>query len=79
MKTRIPTKALNSKIIEILKLNPPPSEKGKNISIKYVAQVSTEPNVIALYLNYPSLVKKTSYKRYLENSIRKNFDLKGYQ
>ena len=76
MKTRIPTKALNSKMIEILNLNPPPSEKGKNIKIKYVAQVSTEPNVIALYLNYPSLIK-TSYKRYLENSIRKNFDLKG--
>ena len=76
MKTRIPTKALNTKMIEILNLNPPPSEKGKNIKIKYVAQVSSEPNVIALYLNYPSLIK-TSYKRYLENSIRKNFDLKG--
>ena len=76
MKTRIPTKVLNSKMIEILKLNPPPSQKGKNIKIKYVAQVSNEPNVIAFYLNYPSLVK-TSYKRYLENSFRKHFDLEG--
>ena len=45
-------------MIAILNLNPPPSEKGKNIKIKYVAQVSSEPNVIALYLNYPSLIKK---------------------
>ena len=65
---------LNTKMIEILNLNPPPSERAK-YKIKYVAQVSSEPNVIALYLNYPSLIKTS--KRYLENSIRKNFDLKG--
>ena len=73
---QISTKKLNDTLKIIIEKNPPPSEKGKAISIKYATQVSKEPFVIALYLNFPNIVK-TSYKRYLENSIRKYFDLSG--
>ena len=72
----ISTKKLNEVLSKILAKNPPPSEQGKAIKIKYATQVSFEPVVIALYANYPKKVK-TSYKRYMENQIRENFDFMG--
>ena len=73
---RLSTKKLNDTLKLIIEKNPPSSSKGKSIRIKYVTQVSREPFVIALYLNYPNVIK-TEYKRYLENSFRKHFDLLG--
>ena len=73
---RLSTKKLNDTLKLIIEKNPPSSAKGKSIRIKYVTQVSREPFVVALYLNYPDKIK-TEYKRYLENSFRKNFDLLG--
>ena len=73
---KISTKKLNEVLSKILAKNPPPSEQGKAIKIKYATQVSSEPVVIALYVNYPKKVK-TSYRRYIENQIRENFDFMG--
>ena len=73
---KISTKKLNEVLSKILAKNPPPSEQGKAIKIKYATQVSFEPVVIALYVNYPKKVK-TSYRRYIENQIRENFDFMG--
>ena len=72
----IATKQLNELIVNIIKKNPPQSENGKQIQIKYVTQVSCEPTIIALYTNYPKKIK-THYVRFLENQFRKTFDLKG--
>ncbi len=72
----LPTNKLNKELEAITRKNPPPAERGKMIRIKYAAQVSRQPTVIALYLNYPKLVSQ-SYKRYLENQLRLRFDLKG--
>ena len=72
----LPTNKLNKELEAITKKNPPPAERGKMIRIKYAAQVSRQPAVIALYLNYPKLVNQ-SYKRYLENQLRLRFDLQG--
>ena len=75
-KNILPTKMINEVLSELLLKNPPPSEHGKSIKVKYATQVSTEPAVIALYANYPKKIK-TSYRRYVENQFRKNFDLIG--
>ena len=75
-KNLMPTKKINDVLSRLLVKNPPPSEHGKSIKIKYATQVSTEPAVIALYSNYPKKIK-TSYRRYVENQFRKNFDLTG--
>ena len=72
----IPTSRLNKALDGITRKNPPPSEKGRIIRIKYAAHVSRQPSVIALFLNYPKLVSQ-SYKRYLENQLRLNFNLDG--
>ena len=75
-KQKLSTRTLNEITEKITRKNPPPAEHGKSIKIKYVTQVSSEPTVIALYTNYPKKIKP-SYKRYLENQFRKNFNLIG--
>ena len=72
----ISTRKLNDVLEKIIAKNPPPAEQGKIIRIKYATQVSRNPAVIALYLNYPNLIK-TSYQRYLSNKLRKYFDFFG--
>ena len=73
---KISTKKLNELLKKLLNKNPPQSEHGKQIQIKYVTQVSTGPTVFALYTNYPKKIK-THYIRYLENQFRENLDLMG--
>ena len=73
---KISTNKLNEVLKKLLIKNPPQSEHGKQIQIKYVTQVSVEPTIFALYTNYPKKIK-THYIRYLENQFRKNFDLEG--
>ena len=75
-KDSIPTNKLNSLVEKVMNENPPPAEKGKVIKINYCVQVHKQPVVIALFANYPKLIK-VSYQRFLMNQIRLNFDLKG--
>lgn len=72
----LPTNILNKTLKDIISRNTPPLLKGKTLDVKYVSQVSCEPTVIALYTSSPKSIN-TSYQRYLENSLRKSFDLKG--
>ena len=72
----IPTKNLNNILSKIISKKPPQSVEGKQLKIKYCTQVSVEPSVIALYVNYPDKVP-VNYKRFLENQIRTKFDLEG--
>ena len=73
---RIKTSDLNNFIKKTLAYHQPPLIKGKNISIKYVAQVHHSPPVFAFFTNMPSLIP-IQYKRYLENSLRSYLGFKG--
>ena len=73
---KILTKTLNESLNKIILKNPPQAEQGKQIQIKYITQVSTQPTIFALYVSNPKRIK-TQYTRYLENQFRKNFDLGG--
>jgi GTP-binding protein len=73
---KIATSELNSVMLEIVKKNPPPSPKGKNIRIKYITQLPTYSPSFAFFCNLPQYVKEP-YKRFLENRIRENFDFTG--
>ena len=73
---KITTSKLNDIMLEAIQKNPPPSTKGKYIKIKYVTQLPTHSPTFAFFCNLPQYVKDP-YKRYLENQIRKNFNLKG--
>lgn len=76
LKTRIPTSKLNEIMQPILDQNPPPTTKGKSISIKYVTQLPTHKPAFAFYCNLPQYIKDP-YRRFLENKLRENFNLEG--
>lgn len=74
--TRISTSKLNDTIVPILKDNPPPMTKGKEIKIKFATQLPTHTPQFAFFANLPQYVKEP-YKRYVENQMRKLYDLTG--
>jgi len=76
-KTRkITTSELNRVMQEAINTYHPPSVKGKFVNIKYVTQVSNTSPAFSFFCNHPKYIKD-SYKRYLENKLRENFDFKG--
>lgn len=73
---RVSTSVLNDVIIEALAVTPPNVEKGKRLKVYYVTQVKSKPPTFVAFVNDKELMH-FSYMRYLENHIRKNFDLEG--
>ena len=73
---RVPTSMLNDVISEAIAITQPPSDKGKRLKIFYVTQVSIKPPTFVVFVNNKSLMH-FSYLRYLENHIRKHFELSG--
>ena len=70
------TSALNDVIIEAVAMHNPPSFKGKRLKIYFTHQTGIKPPKITFEVNNKKLVH-FSYARYLENEIRKSFDLTG--
>ena len=73
---KIPTAKLNEVMLPAIEKYPPPAIKGKYIKIKYVARLPTTTPIIAFFCNLPQYIEPP-YKRYLENQLRKHFDLAG--
>ena len=73
---RIATGMLNDVLIEALAMNQPPAEKGKQLRIYYMTQVSVKPPTFVLFVNDTELLH-FSYKRYLENQLRDAFGFVG--
>lgn len=73
---RIPTSRLNEVFEEALRLNPPPTDKGRRLKLYYGTQVGIKPPKFAIYVNDPELVH-FSYERYLTNQLRQNFGFEG--
>tara|TARA_B100001250_G_C19778766_1_gene780850 strand:+ start:163 stop:1467 length:1305 start_codon:yes stop_codon:yes gene_type:complete len=74
--SRISTSKLNDYMLDIVNQNPPPSVKGKRIKIKYITQLPTKKPSFAFFCNLPQYIKE-SYKRFLENKLRKEFSFNG--
>ena len=72
----LPTSILNDVIIEAVSMHNPPSFKGKRLKIYFTHQTGFKPPKITFEVNNKNLVH-FSYKRYLENELRKSFDLEG--
>ena len=73
---RIATGLLNEVIGDAIRISEPPSYLGKKLKIFYVTQVSVAPPTFVVKVNDPAIMH-FSYKRYLENSLRKSFDFSG--
>lgn len=73
---KLKTSELNRIMLEAIEAYQPPMTKGKSVKIKYVTQLPTHAPSFAFYCNLPQYVKET-YKRYLENKIRENWNFTG--
>lgn len=76
-RTRVSTPKLNDVMLPIIEETPPPATKGKYIKIKYCTQLpETRVPSFAFFANLPQYVKE-SYRRFLENRIRENWNFSG--
>ncbi|ENB1778400.1 ribosome biogenesis GTPase Der [Campylobacter coli] len=73
---KIPTSKLNDLIASATKAHPLPHDYGKLVKIYYAVQYDLAPPKIALIMNRPKALH-FSYKRYLQNQIRKESNFEG--
>lgn len=73
---RVSTGLLNEVVNDAIRISEPPSKLGRRLKIMFVTQVSTAPPTFVIKVNDPTLMH-FSYKRYLENALRKSFDFEG--
>ncbi len=76
LERRVPTARLNSVIRDAIYAHPPPARGGKPLRIYYGSQVATHPPKFLFHCNDPELVP-ASYRRFLENTLRAEFDFEG--
>jgi GTP-binding protein len=72
---RIPTGELNRIVREAVEARPH-AQDGQSLRVKYVTMAAVKPPTIILFVNNPNYAH-FSYKRYLENQIRKEYSFEG--
>lgn len=73
---RIKTGILNDVINKSIMMKEPPIIGNKRLKIYYVTQIGVKPPTFVFFVNDEGCVH-FSYKRYLENQLRNNFDFMG--
>ncbi|MFA4909685.1 MAG: ribosome biogenesis GTPase Der [Desulfobacteria bacterium] len=73
---RVPTSELNRVFEEVIRSNPPPMYRNKELKLYYITQVSIKPPTFVIFVNYPEGIH-FSYERYIVNKIRENFEFDG--
>ena len=73
---KIKTSELNEVMQQCIERNPPPSNRGRFVKIKYITQLPIYYPAFAFFCNNPKYIKE-GYKNYIENQLRSNFDFKG--
>ena len=73
---RVPTNTLNASMQKVIAKSPPSSASGKEIKIKYITQVKTDPPAFTFFVNDSKLVED-NYRRFLERKLREFFGFIG--
>lgn len=73
---RVSTGTLNDVIADLLAVNEPPTKNGRRLKIYYTTQTDICQPTFVMFVNDETLMH-FSYKRYLENGLRKAFDFSG--
>jgi GTP-binding protein len=73
---QLPTGPLNRLLEKMVTRQPPSGLKNRQPKIQYVTQTGINPPVFSFFCSYADLVH-FSYKRYLENGLRKEYDFIG--
>jgi GTPase len=73
---RVTTAGLNRWLAVVQERHPPPLVAGRRLRLRYMTQVNTRPPSFALFASKPGELPD-SYRRYLVNALRQDFDLPG--
>ncbi len=73
---RLPTAALNRFLQDAISANPPPAISGRKFRLDYITQPKSRPPTFVLFCARAEALPET-YRRYLINGLRENFDLPG--
>ena len=73
---RLPTSAVNSVVREAVAAHVLPRVGGRQLKVLYATQAEINPPTFVFFVNDPKLVH-FSYRRYLENKLRKSFGFAG--
>jgi GTP-binding protein len=73
---RVTTAQLNRWLAGMLEQHPPPAPQGKRIKLRYMTQAKTRPPGFIVMCSHPDKMPE-SYKRYLVNGLREDFDMPG--
>ncbi len=73
---RVTTGTLNDLILSAVRANEPPATGGKRLKVYYASQPAVCPPTFVLSCNDEALMH-FSYRRYLENILRRSFNFKG--
>lgn len=73
---RIQSSVLNDLLLDATRITPTPLVNGKRLRIYYMTQVAVVPPTFVVFVNDPELLH-FSYKRFLINQMRQNFNFEG--
>jgi len=73
---QLKTSELNDWLSEKVQRHPPPAVQGRRVKPKYISQTKTRPPTFILKCSRAESLPE-SYKRYLVNGLRDDFDLPG--
>lgn len=73
---KLKTSELNDWLIEKTQKHNPPSANGRPVRLKYISQTKTRPPTFVIKCSREDAVPE-SYKRYLINGLRDDFDMPG--
>jgi len=73
---RVPTAELNATMRRALAAHGPPSVRGRRLKLLYITQAAVRPPTFVFFVNDAALLH-FSYRRYLENFIRRSFGFEG--
>jgi GTP-binding protein len=73
---RVSTNALNRWLEGVLSAHPPPAVSGRRLKLNYITQPKARPPSFVLFCTRADALPE-SYKRYLVNGLRENFELPG--
>src|SRR5690625_4616967 len=73
---RVQSSILNDVLMDALAMNPTPTVNNKRLKIFYMTQVAVGPPTFIVFVNDTELLH-FSYRRFLENQLRENFDFQG--
>jgi GTP-binding protein len=73
---RVPTGPLNRWLMAMESRHPAPLVQGRPNRVKYITQIKTRPPTFTMWISRPKELAD-SYKRYIINGLREDFDLPG--